>query len=101
MEKVEEVITGEDRARQARLAARPLLSEILNLHDFEVCGLSFEQIVSFLTPSRPLLGWSCRRKRGHIILRRLTMRLPTAKTTLLSTGKPVCMVNVSFLQHST
>ncbi|KIK95771.1 hypothetical protein PAXRUDRAFT_826689 [Paxillus rubicundulus Ve08.2h10] len=35
VEKVEEVITNEERTRQARLAARPLLSEILNLHDFE------------------------------------------------------------------
>ena len=96
MEKIEEAITDEERARQARVAARPLLSGILNLHDFEVCGLGFEQMVSFLTPSRLLLGWSCRRKHGHIILQRPMMRLPTAKTTLLSTGKLVRMVNVSF-----
>lgn len=30
-------ITDEERARQERIAARPPLSEILNLHDFEVC----------------------------------------------------------------
>ncbi|KAF8435122.1 FMN-dependent dehydrogenase-domain-containing protein [Boletus edulis BED1] len=35
VEKIEEVITAEERARQARIAARPHLSEILNLHDFE------------------------------------------------------------------
>ncbi|KAG9312199.1 FMN-dependent dehydrogenase-domain-containing protein [Chiua virens] len=35
VKKVEEVITDEERARQARFAVRPALSEILNLHDFE------------------------------------------------------------------
>ncbi|KAF8552935.1 hypothetical protein OG21DRAFT_1317694 [Imleria badia] len=35
VEKVEEVISDAERARQARIAGRPLLSEILNLHDFE------------------------------------------------------------------
>jgi L-lactate dehydrogenase (cytochrome) len=37
VEKVEVKITDEERARQERIAARPPLSEILNLHDFEVC----------------------------------------------------------------
>lgn len=36
MEKVEVKITDEERARQDRISARPPLSEILNLHDFEV-----------------------------------------------------------------
>ena len=101
VEKVEEVITDEERARQARVAARPLLSEILNLHDFEVCSLSFEQMVSFLTLPRLLVGWSCQRKRGRIILRLPMMRSPTAKTTLLSTGKPACIVYISFLRYLT
>jgi L-lactate dehydrogenase (cytochrome) len=35
VEKVEVKITDEERARQGRIAARPPLSEILNLHDFE------------------------------------------------------------------
>ncbi|KAF9243240.1 FMN-dependent dehydrogenase-domain-containing protein [Melanogaster broomeanus] len=35
VEKVQETITDEERARQARFAARPPISEILNLHDFE------------------------------------------------------------------
>ncbi|TFK74629.1 cytochrome b2 [Pluteus cervinus] len=35
VEKVEVVITSEERARQERVAARPPLSEVLNLHDFE------------------------------------------------------------------
>ncbi|KAH7883293.1 FMN-dependent dehydrogenase-domain-containing protein [Phlebopus sp. FC_14] len=35
VEKVEVTITDEERARQQRIAARPPLSEILNLHDFE------------------------------------------------------------------
>ena len=74
MEKAEEVITEEERARQARVAARPPLSEILNLHDFEVCILSFEQMVSFLTLPRLLLGWSCQRKHGHTILQQQTTR---------------------------
>lgn len=98
VEKVEEVITDEERARQARVAARPLLSEILNLHDFEVCGLSFRQMVSFLTLPRLLLGWSCQKRRGRTILRLPMMRLPTAKITLLSTGKLASMVHVNILQ---
>lgn len=52
VENIEEVITDEERARQARLAARPLLSAILNLHDFEVCRFSLEPTVSFLIPQR-------------------------------------------------
>ncbi|KAG6813297.1 hypothetical protein H0H92_012452 [Tricholoma furcatifolium] len=35
VEKVEITVTEEEKARQARVAARPPLSEILNLHDFE------------------------------------------------------------------
>ncbi|KAG6902768.1 hypothetical protein C0995_011916 [Termitomyces sp. Mi166 len=35
VERVEVVITDEEKARQARIAARPPLNEILNLHDFE------------------------------------------------------------------
>ncbi|KAF8070715.1 FMN-dependent dehydrogenase-domain-containing protein [Lyophyllum atratum] len=35
VEKVEVVITDEEKARQTRISARPPLSEILNLHDFE------------------------------------------------------------------
>ena len=36
VEKVVVKITDEERARQERFNARPSLSEILNLHDFEV-----------------------------------------------------------------
>ena len=36
VEKVEVVIREEDKIRQDRFAQRPSLSEILNLHDFEV-----------------------------------------------------------------
>lgn len=32
-------VTEADQKREALLAARPPLSEILNLHDFEVCAL--------------------------------------------------------------
>ncbi|KAG5647070.1 hypothetical protein DXG03_001440 [Asterophora parasitica] len=35
VQKVEIVITDEEKARRARVAARPPLDEILNLHDFE------------------------------------------------------------------
>ncbi|KAG6920222.1 hypothetical protein DXG01_004991 [Tephrocybe rancida] len=35
VEKVEIIITDEEKARQTRIAARPPLDEILNLHDFE------------------------------------------------------------------
>lgn len=36
VEKVEVVVTDEEKARLERYNAKPLLSEILNLHDFEV-----------------------------------------------------------------
>ena len=36
VEKVEVVVTDQEKARQERIAARPALSEVLNLHDFEV-----------------------------------------------------------------
>jgi len=36
VEKVEVVITDEEKARQERVANKPSLDEILNLHDFEV-----------------------------------------------------------------
>ena len=35
--KVEVKVTDQERARLERVEARPPLSEILNLHDFEVC----------------------------------------------------------------
>ncbi|KAG6840759.1 hypothetical protein C0991_004609, partial [Blastosporella zonata] len=35
VEKVEVIVTDEEKARQERIAARPPLDEILNLHDFE------------------------------------------------------------------
>lgn len=38
VEKVEVKITDAEKARQERIAARPSLDEILNLHDFEVCS---------------------------------------------------------------
>lgn len=36
VEKVEVKITDQEKERQLRVAARPSLDEILNLHDFEV-----------------------------------------------------------------
>ena len=36
VEKVEVVIKDEEKARLERFGRRPILSEILNLHDFEV-----------------------------------------------------------------
>lgn len=36
VEKVEVIVTDEERARHERMSNRPPLSEILNLHDFEV-----------------------------------------------------------------
>jgi hypothetical protein len=40
VERVEVVISDEEKARRARFDARPPLSDVLNLHDFEV-GISF------------------------------------------------------------
>jgi len=37
VEKVEVVVTDEEKARQERMSNKPPLDEILNLHDFEVC----------------------------------------------------------------
>ena len=36
VKKVEITVTDEEKARQERIASRPPLDEILNLHDFEV-----------------------------------------------------------------
>ncbi len=36
VKKVEITVTEEEKARQERIASRPPLDEILNLHDFEV-----------------------------------------------------------------
>ena len=41
MVKVDVVVTDEEKARQERMAQRPPLTEILNLHDFEVGDLLF------------------------------------------------------------
>lgn len=56
------MITDEERARQARVAARPSLSEIISLHDFEVCNLkpridvfhphSFKAIARMVMPEK-------------------------------------------------
>jgi len=40
VEKVEVVITDEEKARLDRMSNRPSLEEVLNLHDFEVCPYS-------------------------------------------------------------
>jgi L-lactate dehydrogenase (cytochrome) len=47
VEKVEVKITDEERARQGRIAARPPLSEILNLHDFEVWLRHVEKVYTY------------------------------------------------------
>ena len=47
--KVKVEITDEEKARLKRVEARPPLSEILNLHDFEVDPIySFGQLTSYL-----------------------------------------------------
>lgn len=96
VQKVEVKITDEEKARQERVKARPPLSEILNLHDFEVkTTLSvvwpFEHSnITLLTVSsltlRRLRKPSCRKRRGRIIVPLLTMKLRCVKTTLLIIG---------------
>lgn len=55
VEKVEVVITDAEKDRLARVEARPPLSEILNLHDFEVNFKSyFFCHILFTTLYRPL-----------------------------------------------
>jgi len=47
VEKFEVIVTDQEKARQERIAARPALSEILNLHDFEVfLHLIYSNIIS-------------------------------------------------------
>lgn len=41
VEKVEIIITDEEKARLERVSNRPPLSEVLNLHDFEVFQILF------------------------------------------------------------
>ncbi|KAG6850869.1 hypothetical protein H0H93_007487 [Arthromyces matolae] len=48
VEKVDVVVTDEEKERQARIKARPPLSEILNLHDFEVLSLPIYLVLSFI-----------------------------------------------------
>jgi L-lactate dehydrogenase (cytochrome) len=45
VEQVDVVISDEEKARRARFDARPLLSNVLNLHDFEV-GIFFSDDLS-------------------------------------------------------
>ena len=47
VEKVELMITNQEKTRLERFSNRPPLDEILNLHDFEV-GEFFEHAYSFL-----------------------------------------------------
>ena len=70
-----------------RVEARPPLSEILNLHDFEVRYLLRHTARGFLTPiQRQLRDSRYPRRRGHTILQRRMTRLPTARITPPSTG---------------
>ena len=52
VQKVAVKVTDEEKARQERIKARPPLSEILNLHDFEVslglCPIRFNYVWSLL-----------------------------------------------------
>ncbi len=48
VEKVELVITDQEKARRERMSARPSLDEILNLHDFEVIVYPAVQSVLFI-----------------------------------------------------
>ena len=48
MAKVKVEITDEEKARLKRMEARPPLSEILNLHDFEVSLAPFDQPILWL-----------------------------------------------------
>lgn len=48
VEKVQLVITDQEKARQERMSARPPLDEILNLHDFEVIVYPILQFVLFI-----------------------------------------------------
>lgn len=49
VEKVEVVITDEERLRQERMAAKPDLDQILNLHDFEVTLKNYSIVIQTLS----------------------------------------------------
>ena len=89
--KIKIEITDEERARLKRVEARPPLSEILNLHDFEVdsaihlAGPTYNS--SYPSRNRLSLGKSCRRKRGLTTLPPQTTKSPTGRTTLRITGR--------------
>ena len=73
VEKVEVVVTDQEKARQERIAARPALSEILNLHDFEVfLYLIYSNILHVLFRLSP--DRLCLTKHGHIILQQQMTR---------------------------
>jgi len=84
VEKVQVKITDEEKARQERVANRPPLDEILNLHDFEVCQRknSLRRVLS----RRPLQGKPCLKKHGHITLLPRMMKLQPGRIMLLITG---------------
>lgn len=104
VEKVEIIITDEEKARQERISLRPSLDEVLNLHDFEV-SLSLPCFRRLLTDTRPSRDKSCQIRRGRIILRLQTMKSPIGKTMQHTTGIALpCTfgrfnVNLGFLQN--
>lgn len=86
-EKVEVEVTEQERLRLQRVEARPPLSEILNLHDFEVRYFLRFPSRGHLTPiQRRLRDSQCPRRRGHTILQPPMTKLPTARITPPSTG---------------
>ena len=60
VKKVEVVVREEDKIRQERFALRPPLSEVLNLHDFEVRHSMHLTLCIYLTIQifRLSRGWS-------------------------------------------
>jgi hypothetical protein len=86
-------ITDEERARQERIAARPPLSEILNLHDFEVCLCGADGVHTYVF-YRPLRNILCQRKLGLITPPQLMTKLRTGRITLPFIGISDCKTNV-------
>lgn len=85
--KVEVEVSDQEKARMDRIANRPPLSEILNLHDFEVCPTSTYSHSRILTSGfRQLRERSCRRRHGRTTARQPTTRSRTGRITPRTTG---------------
>lgn len=86
--RVEKVLTEEEKKRQALMAARPPLDEIVNLHDFEVSlGKEIRPPTSDGDHIRPFPKSFSLPKHGHTTLLHRTTRSPSGRIVQPIRGK--------------